>query len=362
VFADRYNRKYLLIVTDLIRAVVVLGFLLVRDPAHVWLLYTLTAIQLGISGFFFPARNAMLPNVVKPEMIGAANALSSATWSVMLAIGTAIGGLVAGFFGVYTAFVVDALTFLVSAGIISLVGYEHRVELAEKTTSRILSALSQYIDGLRYLKQNFDVFLITAVKGAFCLTAVGGLGVIQVRLAEQVYSFGQGGGVGMGIIFAVVGVGTGIGPILGRYYTFDDDRRLRIAIGIGLLLLIAGIALMALLPSFAVLTVGLLLRGIGGGIAWVFSTQLLMQIVPDQFRGRVFATEFALFMVASALSASLAGFTIDLPDFGLSGTMWVMAGLTLIPTMLWIIYLRNGRRLMPATTSGNAELNRRQPT
>ena len=54
VVADRYNRKTILIVADITRALTVLGFLFIRDPGQVWLLYTLTAIQMGISGFFFP--------------------------------------------------------------------------------------------------------------------------------------------------------------------------------------------------------------------------------------------------------------------------------------------------------------------
>jgi Na+/melibiose symporter-like transporter len=57
VAADRYNRKHLLILTDILRAVTVVGFLFVREPGHIWLLYALTAVQLALSGFFFPARN-----------------------------------------------------------------------------------------------------------------------------------------------------------------------------------------------------------------------------------------------------------------------------------------------------------------
>lgn len=71
VVADRYNRKFILIVVDLVRAVVVFGFLLVRTPGDVWLLYTLTAVQLALSGFFFPARNAILPDVTRPNELGA---------------------------------------------------------------------------------------------------------------------------------------------------------------------------------------------------------------------------------------------------------------------------------------------------
>jgi len=67
VMADRYNRKTLLIIADILRGFVVLGFLTVRTPEQAWLLYVITAIQLGFSGFFFPARNAIIPNIVSPS-------------------------------------------------------------------------------------------------------------------------------------------------------------------------------------------------------------------------------------------------------------------------------------------------------
>ena len=105
VAADRYDRRRILIITDLLRAITVLGFLLVRTPSQIWLLYTLTALQLGISGFFSPARDAILPDVVSAQELGAANALGSATWSVMLAMGAALGGLASGIWGIYPAFV-----------------------------------------------------------------------------------------------------------------------------------------------------------------------------------------------------------------------------------------------------------------
>ena len=100
VFADRYNRKKLLIVADLSRATVVLGFLFVRAPEHVWFLYLLTAVQLAIGGFFYPARGAILPDLVSDNELGAANALGSATWSIMLSLGAALGGLAAGQWGI----------------------------------------------------------------------------------------------------------------------------------------------------------------------------------------------------------------------------------------------------------------------
>ena len=71
VLADRYDRKKLLIACDLSRAVIVLGFLLVRAPGQIWLLYVITALQLTVSGIFYPAREAILPDIVSRRELGA---------------------------------------------------------------------------------------------------------------------------------------------------------------------------------------------------------------------------------------------------------------------------------------------------
>jgi len=158
VVADRYNRKYILIVTDLTRAITVFGFLFVRNANQVWLLYALSAMQLGISGFFAPARNAILPDIVSSYGLGAANALGSATWSVMLALGAAIGGMVSGTWGIYPAFVIDGLSFLLSAACIAQVKFDV-VPALDASNKAVGTALKQYIDGLRYLGKHPSKFI-----------------------------------------------------------------------------------------------------------------------------------------------------------------------------------------------------------
>lgn len=334
IAADRFNRKRLLIVSDISRAVVVVGFLFVRDPGDVWLLYSLTAVQMAISGFFYPARNSILPDIVSDNELGAANTLSSATWSVMAALGAAVGGVVAGQWGIYPAFIIDATTFLLSALFISRILY-HPPPMMSLAGTSLQSAYSQYIEGLSYLVKHKDVFIIAIQKGAIALTVGGIMNIVQVALAEQVYVIGEGGGTSLGILFTMVGIGTGIGPILARRFTGDRERSLRIVLAIAFGITIMGLSISAPLASFAIVLFGLLLRAVGVGINWVFSTQLLLQLVPNRVLGRVFSTEFAIFTLASAAGTALGGWLLDNTSLSISGILWFSAGITLIPGLLW---------------------------
>lgn len=345
VAADRYNRKRILIVADITRAITVCGFLLVREPQHLWFLYTLTAIQLGISGFFFPTRNAILPELVSPRELGAANALSSATWSVMLALGAALGGLAAGIWGNQPAFVIDALSFVVSAVILAQISYRPASDAvsADRTVS---AALQQYLNGLRYLRRNTDILAIALQKAAVALIISSPYQVLQVTVAEQVFVVGKGGGISLGLIFGIVGVGTGIGPIFARYFTGDKNRSLRLAIIAGYLISALGLLVGSSLSSFGLFLIGTLMRGVGVGIVWVFSTQLLLHLVPNQVRGRVFATEWAIFTLLSATGAALAGGAADTAD-KIPGILLVMSVLSLIPASLWAFWSARVRKREP---------------
>lgn len=352
VAADRYNRKWLLILADLSRAVVVLGFLLVREPQHAWLLYALTAVQLAISGFFFPARNAILPDLVTRRELGAANALSSATWSVMLALGAALGGLVAGELGIYPAFIIDSLTFLVSAFFIARVQHDHIPELITAGKS-VVAGFRQYIAGLRYLRHHLDILVISLHKGAMALVISGGFQVVQVVIAEEIFIIGERGGTSLGLLYAVAGIGTGIGPIIVRQFTGDRDRQLRMMLAISFGISIVGLLIAAPLLTFPLVLLGTLLRSFGTGVNWVFSTQLLLQLVPDRVRGRVFSTEFAFFTLANAIGAFAGGWALDSLSLGLSDLLLWMAVFTLVPGVLWVLWLLFGQRAQPLHEEGD---------
>ncbi|MBI3960543.1 MAG: MFS transporter [Chloroflexi bacterium] len=348
VVADRYDRRVILIAADLLRAAIVLGFLLVRDANTVWLLYLLTALQLGVSGFFDPAKNAILPDVVTQQQLGAANALSSVTWSVMLAFGAALGGLVAGTWGVYSAFALDALTFLISAFFIFQVRYRKPAGQSSAGKS-VAAALREYVDGLRYLNRERDILMIASQKGMIALAVAGGFNVVQVAIAEKVFVIGEGGSLSLGIFLTVFGIGTGIGPIVARWWSGDRDGPLRQSITIFYGLTSVGLLVLAPLADFYSVNLGMFLRGFGGGVVWVFATQLLLQNVPGAVRGRVFATEFAIFALASAIGAAWTGFSLD--SLGISATLWLMFWFNFIPGAVWLWWtLRRNKAIRTAST------------
>src|SRR5277367_2297251 len=112
---DRLHRKRVMIASDIGRMAIVLCMLLIRSKDMVWMVYPLLMAETLLVAFFEPARNSVIPNIVDREDIVVANTLSSTTWSVNLMLGATLGGLVAAFFGRNTVFLLNALSFVVSA-------------------------------------------------------------------------------------------------------------------------------------------------------------------------------------------------------------------------------------------------------
>src|SRR5678816_448263 len=173
VIADRFSRQRIMIVSDILRAFVVLGFLVVRRPDQLWIIYVLTVFQLGLSTFFEPAKTAAIPSIVEDRELVAANALSSVTWSAMLTIGAAIGGFITGLFGTDVAFIADAATYLRSAALIGSIRLPKRKkrERQKVSLSRLLG-IGETIEGIKYVKDRPRVLAALLVKPAWGLGAV----------------------------------------------------------------------------------------------------------------------------------------------------------------------------------------------
>jgi MFS family permease len=114
-YVDRADRRRIMLASDLLRAATVLGFVLVGSADLLWLLFILAFVQASVGTFFTPARGAVVPKVVPPEGLLAANSVAQATRVVSTIVGSGLAGLLIGLAGVFwPAFVLDSLSFLAS--------------------------------------------------------------------------------------------------------------------------------------------------------------------------------------------------------------------------------------------------------
>src|SRR5437867_1727719 len=325
---------------ELLRTAVVLGFLFVRHPDQMWLVYVLTVLQLAFSAFFEPAKTAAIPSVVSDRELLAANAISAITWSVMLTLGAAIGGFVAGWFGTNAAFVLDSLTFVASAMLIARVHFPKRPARAStKLTIGKALGITDTIEGARYVKHRSRVFAYLMVKPAWGMG--GGILTLLAVFGERVFPVAGKTATGIGVLFTARGIGTAIGPMFARRWAGETRRQMQTAIGIAFL--IGGVFYFAFgtSQSFFLALLFLLIAHTGGSILWVFSTVLLQKEVEDEFRGRVFAAELALLTLTMAASNYLVGELMD--RFGFSprvvtagvGTFFLLPGLFWFVTRKW---------------------------
>ncbi len=306
VVADRFDRRRILVVSDILRLFVVLGFLLVKTEQDLWLLYALVLLQLSISAFFEPTRSALMPGIVAREDLITANALDGITWSSMLAIGAALGGLATVLLGIQAAFIIDALTFGLSAWFVSRI----RSPEAGKPVRAAQGGFSSYIEGLRYLWQRKHLLALTMVKAAGALS-YGAMDVVQVNFAEKIFQIGGSGSGTLGLIYAVIGVGTGIGPLLAKHFGKETRQAMRGMITFSFVLSAIGFFGVAWSPTLPLLLLAILIRTFGSGIGWIYSSALLQMDVSGWYRGRVFAFDLAVYTLAATSSTLAAGFAFD---------------------------------------------------
>jgi predicted MFS family arabinose efflux permease len=340
VVADRFSRRTIMIVTDVLRAVVVLGFLFVRRADQLWIIYVLTVLQLALSTFFEPAKTAAIPSIVSDRELVSANAISSVTWSVMLTMGAAIGGLITGWFGTNAAFILDALSYLLSAALIASVRFPKRPpRKKQKLTLGRALGITETIEGVRYVKHRPRVLALLLVKPAWGLG--GGILTLLAIFGERIFPVGKSAATGIGVLFAARGIGTAVGPIVARRIAGEGTRRMQASIGIAFL--IGGVFYIAFgsATSFIFALVVLGLAHTGGSILWVFSTVLLQRSVEDGFRGRVFAAELGLLTLTMAASNYATGELLD--RFGVSprsvtigiGIFFLLPGIAWFLTKRW---------------------------
>lgn len=300
--ADRLDRKRVMIVCDVVRAGLCLGFLLVSDTSTLWIAYLLLACISSFSAAFDPASSAAFPNLVDPGDLGPANALFGSLWGTMLALGAALGGIVAATLGRDAAFIVDASSFAISAALLARIHrpfHEERDESEEHP-----SVVRATIETARYARDDHRVLALLSVKAGFGLVA--GVVVLIAVFAEEVYGAGA---IGIGVLMAARGLGALVGPFLGRWAAGERDRRLFTAIAMALGVFGLGYTAFGLMPTLLLAAPTVAIAHLGGGAQWTLSSYGLQRVVEDRIRGRIFAFDNALITLTFTISSVVTAWT-----------------------------------------------------
>ena len=337
VVVDRVSRKTVMIVSDLLRCVVVLAFLLVEDRDTLWLVYALVIVEISLSGFFEPARSAIIPSLVPKKDLITANALSGSTWSVMLAFGAALGGVIVYLFGIKVAFILDAGTFILSAWFLS------KIPSQKKSTKKDLSKQTGYqelVDAMRYLRAEPMVLVLSLLKAG--LAVAGGIMTLIPLMASQLLSGSLS--LGIGILYSARGLGAALGPLLVKRLFGETASVLQWAIAGAFFLKAFSYLFIATTHNIWTLSLGVGLATLFGSIIWVFSSALIHLSAPDHYLGRVFSFELALLTLVMGCSNWGVGYAVDGWDMNINQIALWMAGGVAIPGILWsgfLIFLQN---------------------
>ena len=295
VIVDRFDRRHIMIGADLLRGTAVLGLLFVRTPETVWLAYVVTGVMVACSGFFEPARSATVPSIVPREKLVAANAISTGTWSAMLALGASLGGGAAALLGRDAAFIINAVSFFASA-----VFLWHMRVPSRGDAVRAQPGLRGVVDGLSYMRAHKEVARIALIKGGWAL--VGGALLLLTVFGDRIFRIGDSSDAGIGVLFASRGLGALAGSLIVSLIAARQGNLIRL---IAPAYFIAGgcYAALAIAPSIWFAAGAVIAAHVFGSILWVSSNVLLQVRVPDEFRGRVFSAE----LIVMALVQSTVG-------------------------------------------------------
>jgi predicted MFS family arabinose efflux permease len=361
VIVDRVNRRRLMMATDLLRGGLVLTLLFIRRPDQVWIAYVVMAVAVGAQAFFEPARTATIPNITSPEDLLPANALSSATWAAMLALGASIGGLVTALFGRNIAFIVNALSFFASAFFIAKTRYDATPAAKPRPEGFLaLTGITDLIEGVRYVRQRSHVAALMLVKAGWGLA--GGVLLLLTIFGQRVFPLAGGSAAGIGVLYAARGVGASLGPIALRWVVGQEPRQLRHSIGPAYFLVGVFYIALAWAPTLWIAALCVLFAHFGGSILWVFSTVLLQLEVPDRFRGRVFATELALVTLMSSASSYWTGRQLDRAGWSPRTLAFALGVMFCVPGVLWLIVQARWKEHAPEPNAPLSTFNSRLST
>lgn len=332
--ADRFDRRRMLIAAYLGAAVLTVGMWMAASSASIWVVQVLLFARVAVSSLAMTARTAMIPSVVEPEELHVANSLLGLTWSVLFAMGVALGGVLSAAMGAADAIAIDALTFVLAAAVVVRLP-----AFPPKASDRVpRPGFAEIIFAWRLIRPSSRLTVTLLSKVPLAVATASGW--VSLTLMADLRLGSWSAAAGLGLMHAVRGVGTGVGPLLpARWIPRMANRSSPLVFG--------GIALFLVSANPWLYFPALLLWGIGTGHNWVAATAIMQTEVPDQTLGRVTSLDFLCFSSAQIVGAICSGALIDATGDPATGA-WFGCGVGLVGWLGLVAFERRGRPTAPA--------------
>jgi MFS family permease len=316
VVADRWDRKWVMVATDLLRALFVLAVLLVRTTGQLWILYVAAGGLAFMGAFFYPARNAAIPNLVPSSQLLTANGLIQGSYLIALILGPTVAGMAVELWGLPSTIVLDSASFVISAITIMII----RVPPI-RGDSALASQKNMWRDmrvGLDFIRHSRPLRRVLSITGVATL----GVGAVVLLAIPHLKSHLGAGGLEFGGAISVLGIGS----LLGGLIVTRLSRRLATNSLVGGMLVLAGVAVIAFAyaPNYIIVLVSVMMLGLCIVVARGVLDTLTQTLSPDEVRGRVQST---VTLIVVAGTAAAEGLSAVLGHFLGVQTVFVAAGL-----------------------------------
>ncbi len=344
--ADRFDRRRIIRTVSIMQAVAACGLLLVGSRDALWFGFLCLCLVSALGSFVGPAAQAGLPNLARDdEELKKASLLFGSLWGAMLAVGAALGGLVATVFGRDAAFAVNALSFVIAAAMVSLIRRPMQRErpVTEKSRAR-MRPLADMAEAFGYARRDRVLLSLLASKATFAMGA-GIVGLLAVLATNDL----NGGDGATGLLLGARGVGVAIGPLIAAKLVGPSLSRLLLLCGCaGLSFGVFYLGLSAA-GSIAVAVPLVLLAHLGGGAQWTMSTYGLQRRAPNHVLGRIIAGDFGMVTLIITLSNLAAGLLAG--ALGARVAIATFATLGLFTSGVYIVATRSVRADLDAETA-----------
>ena len=363
--ADRYDKRWVMALSNVGSAVVVLGYLGIRSSAQLPAFFAVTFLQQALFALYDPTRRAVIPEIVNGGEgdLKIATTAEAFAFSLMMAVGSSVGGWLVGWGGVDLNFVLDAATYLVSAGLVMLVKpITHNEDKLQPLGAGEKTCCGSISEGASYLlnERQKDLRLVLTIKASAAL-CWGLAELLEVAFAEMPLVHQLGGlSATLGWIYAFSGLGCIIGPVAAGALTGTTEQNYRRALVVSFGLSAVSAFLLLVTNHVATVLISSFLRACASSVIWIYSTLLVQSKANPQYFGRVFATEMALFTASKTTGLVLGGVIIDVAGASSRGAAGIMLAISTTTFVLWWQIFRPGREGVAEDevgTAGKGELD-----